>query len=65
MLPSSLYSFSVEQMKSRFLYLAAAAGFLAGAVVEFLPPHNITAAVLDAVAGAIFLFLGAGARKQS
>jgi hypothetical protein len=52
-------------MKSRYLYLAAAAGFLAGAVVESLPPHNITAAVLDAVAGAIFLILGAGARKQS
>ena len=52
-------------MKSRYLYLAAAAGFLAGAVVEFLPPHNMTAAILDAVAGAIFLFLGAGAQKQS
>jgi hypothetical protein len=26
---------------------------------NFLPPRNITAAVLDAVAGAIFLFLGA------
>jgi hypothetical protein len=52
-------------MKSRYLYLAAAAGFLAGAVVEFLPPHNMTAAILDAVAGAIFLFLGAGTRKQS
>jgi hypothetical protein len=52
-------------MKSRYLYLAAAAGFLAGAVVECLPPHNITAAVLDAVAGAIFLFLGAGGPRQS
>jgi hypothetical protein len=52
-------------MKSRYLYFAAAAGFLAGAVVEFLPPHNITAAVLDAVAGVIFLFLGAGAQRRS
>jgi hypothetical protein len=65
MLPSSLHIANVEQMKSRYLYLAAAAGFLAGAVMESLPPHNITAAVLDAVAGAIFLFLGAGAQKQS
>jgi hypothetical protein len=55
----------LSKMKSRYLYLAAAAGFLAGAVVEFLPPHNITAAILDAVAGAIFLFLGAGTQKQS
>jgi hypothetical protein len=52
-------------MKSRYLYLAAAAGFLAGAVMECLPPHNVTAAVLDAAAGAIFLFLGLGAQKQS
>ena len=52
-------------MKSRYLYLAAAAGFLAGAVVEFMRPHNVTAALLDAVAGAIFLFLGAGAQRQS
>ncbi len=50
-------------MKSRYLYLAASVAFLVGAVVEFLPPHNFTAAVLDAVAGAIFLFLGAGAQK--
>jgi hypothetical protein len=52
-------------MKSRYLYLAAAAGFLAGAVVEFLLQHNMTAAFLDAVAGAIFLFLGAGPQKRS
>jgi hypothetical protein len=52
-------------MKSRYLYLAATAGFLAGTVMECLPPHNIKAAVLDAVAGAIFLFLGAGAQKRS
>jgi hypothetical protein len=64
-LPSSLHIASVEQMKSRYLYLAAAAGFLAGAVMECLPPHNVTAAVLDAAAGAIFLFLGLGAQKQS
>jgi len=52
-------------MKFRYLYLAAAAGFLAGAVVEFLPPRNFTAAVLDAVAGAIFLFLGVAAQRQN
>jgi hypothetical protein len=51
-------------MKFRYLYLAAACGFLAGAVVEYLPPHNMTATVLDAVAGAIFLFLAAGTPKQ-
>jgi hypothetical protein len=52
-------------VKSRYLYLAAAAGFLAGAVVEFLPPHNLTAAILDAAAGAIFLYLGAGTQKRT
>jgi hypothetical protein len=52
-------------MKSKYLYFAAAIGFLAGAVVEFLPPHNVAAGVLDAAAGAIFLFLGAGAQRQS
>jgi hypothetical protein len=45
-------------MKSRILYFAAAAGFLAGAVVEFLPPRNSYAAGLDVVAAAIFLLLG-------
>jgi hypothetical protein len=45
-------------MKSRILYFAAATGFLAGAAVEFLPPRNIYAGVLDAIAGAIFLWLG-------
>jgi hypothetical protein len=56
----------LEQMWSRwsrYLYLAAAAGFLAGAVVEFLPPHNLAAAMLDAAAAVIFLFLGWGARR--
>jgi hypothetical protein len=52
-------------MKYRYLYLAAAAGFLAGAVVEFLPPRSITAAALDALAGAIFLFLGLAAQRQN
>jgi len=45
-------------MKSRILYLIAAAGFLAGAVLEFLPPRNAYAGGLDVVAGAIFLLLG-------
>jgi hypothetical protein len=43
-------------MKSRYLYLAAAVAFLIGAVVEV--PRSGTAAVLDGIAGAIFLFLG-------
>ena len=45
-------------MKSRILYMIAAAGFLVGAVFEFLPPRNTYAGGLDAVAGAIFLLLG-------
>lgn len=52
-------------MKSRYFYLAAAIGFLAGALVEFSPPHNVMAAVLDALAGAIFLFLGLSPGKQT
>ena len=50
---------------ARYLYLAAAAGFLAGTVVEFRTPRNVTAGVLDAVAAAIFLFLAALPPKQS
>jgi hypothetical protein len=49
-------------MKSRILYFAAAAGFLAGAVVEFLPPRNTYAGGLDIVAGAIFFVLGLTAK---
>ncbi len=51
-------------MKSRYLYLAASIAFLVAAVVEVLPPRNVTAAILDAAAGAIFLFLGAGPQKN-
>jgi hypothetical protein len=47
-------------MKSRYLFLAASVAFLIGATVEFFPPRNTKAAILDAVAGAIFLYLGAG-----
>jgi uncharacterized membrane protein YeiH len=52
-------------MKSKYLYIAAAVAFLVFAVVEFTRPHNITAAVLDAIAGAIFLFLGVGPRRRA
>ena len=52
-------------MKSKYLYLAAAVAFLVGAVVELSRPRNITAAVLDALAGAIFLFLGVGPQRRS
>jgi hypothetical protein len=45
-------------MKSRYLYLAPSIVFLVMAVVKLRPPRNVTAAILDAAAGAIFLFLG-------
>jgi hypothetical protein len=51
-------------MKSRYFYLAASVAFLVGAVVEFFPPRGLTAAVLDAIAGAIFLFLGVSPQKM-
>jgi hypothetical protein len=38
----------------------ASVAFLVGAFVECLPPRALTAAVLDALAAAIFLFLGFG-----
>jgi hypothetical protein len=52
-------------MKSRYLYLAASVAFLVTTVIELRPPRNITAAVLDAAAGLIFLFLGAGPRRRT
>jgi hypothetical protein len=52
-------------MKSRYLFLAASIAFLVAAVVELRPPRNITAAVLDAATGAIFLFLGAGPQRRA
>jgi len=45
-------------VKFRYLYLAASALFLVLAVLQLRPPRNLTAAVLDAAAGAIFFFLG-------
>jgi hypothetical protein len=51
-------------MKSRYLYLAASVAFLVAAVMELRPPRNIPAAVLDAAAGFIFLFLGAGPQRR-
>jgi hypothetical protein len=50
-------------MKSRYLFLAASVPFLVLAVVEFR--HNVYAAVLNAIAGAIFLFLGVGPRRRA
>jgi hypothetical protein len=50
-------------MKSRYLYLAAAVAFLVGAAVE--APRSVTAAVLDGIAGAIFLLLGVLPRKRT
>jgi hypothetical protein len=50
-------------MKSRYLYLAASVAFLVGAVVE--APRSVTAAILDGIAGAIFLFLGVGPQKRT
>jgi hypothetical protein len=52
-------------MKSRYLFLAASVAFLVAAVMEFRPPRNITAAVLHAAAGLIFLFLGVGPRRRA
>jgi hypothetical protein len=45
-------------VKSRYLYLAASALFLVLAVLQLRHPRHLTAAVLNAAAGGIFLFLG-------
>jgi hypothetical protein len=50
-------------MKSRYLYLAASVPFLILAIVELR--HNVSAAVLNAIAGAIFLFLGFGPQRRT
>jgi hypothetical protein len=55
----------LQGMKSRYLYIAVSIAFLVTAVVELRPPRNITAAILDAAAGAIFLFLGAGPQRRA
>ncbi len=55
--------FNLQGMKSRYLFLAASVPFLILAVVEFR--HNVYAAVLNAIAGAIFLFLGVGPRRRT
>ena len=52
-------------MKLRFLFLAVSVAFLVTAVMQFRPPRNLTAVVLDAAAGAIFLFLGAVPQKRN
>jgi hypothetical protein len=50
-------------MKSRYLFLAASVPFLILAVVEVR--HNVYAAALNAIAGAIFLFLGVGPQRRT
>jgi hypothetical protein len=50
-------------MKSRYLYFAASVPFLILTVVEFR--HNVFAAILNAIAGAIFLFLGIGPQRRT
>jgi hypothetical protein len=52
-------------MKARYLFLAASVAFLVAAVVQLRPPRNVSAAILDAATGAIFLFLGAFPQKRS
>jgi hypothetical protein len=52
-------------MKSRYLYLASSVAFLVAAVIELRPPRNITAALLDAAAAIIFLFLATGPRRRA
>jgi hypothetical protein len=61
--PLSPALLTLEVMKFRYLYLAAAIAFLVAAVIEFRAPRNLTAALLDAAAGIIFLFLGAGPQR--
>jgi hypothetical protein len=51
-------------MKFRYLYFAASVVFLVIAVMELRPPRNITAAVINAATGCIFLFLGAGPQRR-
>jgi len=51
-------------MKARYLYLAAAVIFLAVAAVEFVHENNMTAGVVNALTGAIFLFLGIKPRQR-
>jgi hypothetical protein len=53
-----------ECMKSRYLYLAASVAFLVGAVVEFRSPRALTAAILDAIAGVVFLYLAWSPQKM-
>jgi uncharacterized membrane protein YeiH len=52
------------RMKSRYLYLAAAIAFLVVAVFEFAHAQNTVASVVDAITGAIFLFLGISPPRQ-
>jgi hypothetical protein len=45
-------------MNYRYLYLAATIIFVAIAFAEFFHAQNMTAGVVNAITGAIFLFLG-------
>jgi hypothetical protein len=56
---------NVDAMKSRLLFLAAAVIFLVIAGMQLRAPRNLTAAALNAGAGAIFLFLGAVPPKRT
>jgi hypothetical protein len=52
-------------MKSRYLFLAVGAVFLAVAALEFLRYSNDVAAAVNAVTGIIFLYLGGIPSKTS
>jgi hypothetical protein len=52
-------------MKYRYLYLAAGIAFLIGAALEYRPPRNQYAAVINAIPGVIFLLLGLFPQKPS
>jgi hypothetical protein len=52
-------------MRSRVLLFAAAVVFLGIAAFELRSPINVTAVVVNAVAGVIFAFLGAFPAKPT
>jgi hypothetical protein len=52
-------------MKLRMLFLPVAVAFLVAGGFQLRAPRNLTAAILDGAAGAIFLFLGVVPGKPS